>query len=90
MNVDPANPPTLYRPTGCDNCNQQGYSGRTGIYELIAIDDELRTLIHNGAAESELIRVARQKGPGIRDDGRARILNGDTTVEEVLRVTQEG
>ncbi|BFM14400.1 GspE family T2SS ATPase variant XcpR [Maricurvus nonylphenolicus] len=83
-------PPTLYRPKGCDECNQQGYSGRTGIYELIAIDDELRTLIHNGAAEAELIASARRKGPSIRDDGRARILNGETTVEEVLRVTQEG
>lgn len=90
LNVDPAQPPTLFRPKGCDNCNQQGYSGRTGIYELIAIDDELRTLIHNGAAESEVIASARRKGPGIRDDGRARILSGETTVEEVLRVTQEG
>ncbi len=84
-----ATPPTLYHAAGCEHCNQQGYLGRTGIYEVIAVDDNLRALIHQRASEAELIALARQRSPGIRDDGRARILAGDTTVEEVLRVTHE-
>ncbi|MYM62965.1 type II secretion system ATPase GspE [Pseudomaricurvus sp. HS19] len=84
-----ATPPTLYHAAGCEHCNQQGYLGRTGIYEVIAVNDNLRALIHQRAPEAELITLARQRSPGIRDDGRARILAGDTTVEEVLRVTHE-
>lgn len=89
LNVSYDNPPTLYRPVGCDSCNNQGYSGRTGIYELIEVNETIRTLIHNRVSEAELFQQARQQGPGIRDDGRERILSGATTVEEVLRVTQE-
>ena len=89
LHADPANPPTIYRAKSCELCKQQGYQGRTGIYEMIAVDDRLRELIHNRVSEAELTTYARSKGPGIRDDGRARILAGFTTVEEVLRVTQE-
>ena len=81
--------PTIYRAAGCPACNQQGYRGRTGIYELVVFDDVMRTLVHNGAAEQELIRHARRLGPGIRDDGRRKVLEGVTTLEEVLRVTRE-
>ena len=87
LQLDINNPPTIYRPHGCEKCNHQGYSGRTGIYELIAIDAELRSLIHNRASEAELTACARTKGSGIRGDGIARILAGETSVEEVLRVT---
>jgi general secretion pathway protein E len=66
-----------------------GYRGRMGIYELVLIDDTMRTMIHDGAAEHDLERYARTLTPSIRDDGRAKILRGDTTVEEVLRVTRE-
>jgi len=82
-------PPTLYQPTGCAHCNRTGYSGRTGIYELVVIDRPMRTLIHNGAGEHELETLARQRTAGIREDGLRRVLNGDTTLEEVLRVTHE-
>jgi general secretion pathway protein E len=78
--------PTLYRP-GRDAGN--GYRGRTGIYELVVVDDQMRTMIHDGAAEHDLERYARTMTPSIRDDGRARILRGETTMEEVLRVTRE-
>jgi len=54
------------------------------------IDDTLRTLIHNCAAEAELIKHARQHSPSIRSDGRNRVLAGVTSLEELLRVTQEG
>ncbi|MDH4021936.1 MAG: type II secretion system protein GspE, partial [Gammaproteobacteria bacterium] len=65
-----------------------GYKGRTGIYELVTIDDELRTMIHDGAGEHELERYARTRSPSIRDDGLRRALAGTTTLEEVLRVTR--
>ena len=66
-----------------------GYRGRTGIYELVMVDDALRTLIHDGGAEAELERHARLSTPSIRDDGLAKVLRGATTLEEVLRVTRE-
>ena len=66
-----------------------GYRGRTGIYELIAVDDHMRTMIHDGASEQDLERYARTASPGIRDDGRRKVLAGETTLEEVLRVTRE-
>lgn len=86
LGVDPANPPTLYKPGPGPN---GGYAGRTGIYELIAVDEEMRAMIHDGASEQQLDRYARQFSPSIRDDGRRRVLAGETTVEEVLRVTRE-
>jgi general secretion pathway protein E len=77
--------PTLYRPgPGVD-----GYRGRTGIYELIVVDDRMRAMIHDGASEQELERHARQSTPSIREDGLDRVRRGETTIEEVLRVTRE-
>ncbi|MGM0451227.1 MAG: type II secretion system ATPase GspE [Pseudomonadota bacterium] len=90
LDADPDNPPTIYRHGGCDACNQLGYRGRMGIYEIIGIDEGLRTLIHDQAAEQALERAARERGPSIHADGVAKILNGTTTVEEVLRVTHRG
>jgi general secretion pathway protein E len=78
---------TLYRPGDCAECNHTGYRGRTGIYELIEIDDELRQMIHEGAGEQTMLAEARKRYPGIDADGRRRILTGETSVEEVLRVT---
>jgi general secretion pathway protein E len=78
--------PEIWRP-GRDAGN--GYRGRMGIYELVVVDDQMRTMIHDGAAEHDLERYARKHTPSIRDDGRAKILRGETTVEEVLRVTRE-
>ena len=86
LGVDAAEPPTLYHPGEGAN---GGYTGRTGIYELIPVDDAMRAMIHNGVSEQDLERYARTKGPGIRSDGRRRVLQGDTTVEELLRVTRE-
>jgi general secretion pathway protein E len=77
--------PTLYRPSDATN----GYRGRSGIYELILVDDQLRTMIHDGSAEHDLERYARTLTPSIRDDGRTKVLRGETTIEEVLRVTRE-
>jgi general secretion pathway protein E len=86
LGVDPDEPPTLYHPGEGTN---GGYTGRTGIYELIPVDDAMRAMIHNGVSEQDLERYARTRSPGIRSDGRRRVLQGETTVEELLRVTRE-
>ena len=82
-----SDPVQLYRAVGCEHCNMTGYRGRTGIYELIEIDEPLREAIHAGEGEQALLRIARQRSPGINTDGRRRILDGETSLEEVLRVT---
>jgi len=87
LRVDAPQPPQLFHARGCPHCNNSGYRGRTGIYEFIEIDDRLRTLIHERASEQDMIAYARTRSPSIGDDGRRRILAGETTVEEVLRVT---
>ena len=87
--LDPSEAPTLYHAGGCAECHQQGYRGRTGIYELVVFDEHLRTLIHSAASEQEMTRHARSLGPSIREDGRRKVLEGVTTVAEVLRVTRE-
>jgi general secretion pathway protein E len=79
----------VYEPAGCEQCQHSGYRGRTGIYELITIDDTIRQLIHDRASEMDTAGYARRRSPGIRDDGRDKILSGVTTVQEVLRVTLE-
>ena len=86
LGLGPDDPsPTLYRP----GPGPGGFRGRTGIYELVIVDDAMRTMIHDEAAEHELERYARTMTPSIRDDGLERVLRGETTVEEVLRVTRE-
>ena len=85
LDADPADPPTLYRPGDGDGT---GYRGRTGIYELIAVDDHMRGMIHDGESEQELERYARTMSPSIRADGVRKVLEGTTTLEEVLRVTR--
>ncbi len=79
----------IYRPTGCVHCRETGYSGRSGVYEFIGIDENLRAMIHARAAEQELKKYARTLFRSIRQDGYARVLRGDTSLEEVLRVTSE-
>ena len=89
MGFDSANPPQIYHGVGCAECNHSGYRGRQGIFELVVIDEETRSMIHNGVGELEIEKHARQKGFSIREDGKRRVLEGITTVEEVLRVTRE-
>lgn len=89
LKVDPYQSPTLYRPHGCPRCNQSGYAGRSGIYELVIIDDHMRNMIHNSQSEQDLEQYARTQTPSIRRDGIRLVLEGRTTLEEVLRVTRE-
>jgi general secretion pathway protein E len=80
---------TLYHASQCEQCNGTGYQGRTGIYELIPIDQTLRNMILDGAGEEKLEKHARLTRPSLRQDGLRRVLAGQTTLEEVLRVTRE-
>jgi general secretion pathway protein E len=80
----------LYKPTGCRSCNNLGYRGRTGIYELILVDDTLRNMIHEGASELALEEYAHSISQSISAHGRERILAGETSLEEVVRVTAAG
>ena len=89
VGLDFAKAPQIYHPVGCTNCRYTGYRGRQGIYELLLVDDEMRTLIHNNVSEQDIEKHARKYSPSIREDGRNQVLAGNTSVEEVLRVTRE-
>jgi len=81
----------LYRGRGCDNCKGTGYRGRIGIFELMAIDDELREMIIQGASTVALKRKAKEKGMRLLgQDGLFKALAGITSIEEVSRVCEEG
>lgn len=79
----------FYRPSSDASGRNAGYKGRTGLYELIVVDETLRGLIHQGAAESELLRHARQHTPAMLEDGWNKVIAGITSADEVLRVTRD-
>ena len=81
---------TVYTPTGCNACGHTGYSGRAGIYELLVADEGLAHLIHENADEARIRTHAHASGTlNLREDGVRHILNGITSVEELLRVTRD-
>ncbi|HUV04724.1 MAG TPA: type II secretion system ATPase GspE [Armatimonadota bacterium] len=82
--------PKLYRGCGCDQCKQTGYRGRTGIYELFLMDDRIRSLVLERAPAGAIRDVACEHGMRtLRQDGWNKVLDGITTAEEVVRVTQQ-
>jgi general secretion pathway protein E len=82
--------PKLYRGVGCAACAQTGYRGRSGIYEFLVIDDEVRKLIGAKADSTTIQRAAVFKGMStLRQEGAEKVLQGLTTTEEVVRVTQQ-
>lgn len=83
-------PVTLYRARTDLPDGAKAFTGRTGIYELIRLDDALRALIHARAAEAELEQAARKTAPSILDNGWAKVKAGMTTLDELLRVTRAG
>jgi len=87
MGVSSEHAPTIYSPQGCPECNHRGYMGRTGIYELISVDNVLRNLIHHGASEQDMLACARNSSASIRKDGILRVTDGTTSLDEVLRIT---
>jgi general secretion pathway protein E len=79
----------LYKGMGCEGCLQTGYLGRTGIFELLIVDDEIKEMITKRCAAHTIKQAAVEKGMStLRDDGLRKALAGETTLEEVCRVTQ--
>ena len=79
-----------YHPVGCTHCGNTGYKGRTGVYELMAVDDKVRALIHSRSSESQLFVAAEAAGlRSMREDGERLVADGVTSAEEVMRVTRE-
>jgi type IV pilus assembly protein PilB len=78
----------IFEPKGCKECNFQGFIDRTGIFEVLEIDDELKSIILKKPTEKEIFEVARKKGMiTLREDGILKVLAGETTIEEVLKET---
>jgi general secretion pathway protein E len=79
-----------YSAVGCPACNRSGYRGRTGIYELLTVDDDLRRLVHDRASEQALRAHAVARGmKSLRDDAMRWAAAGVISLEEAVRVTRE-
>ncbi len=80
---------TFYKGAGCNSCNGSGYHGRQGIFELMEMDSTIRELAFNHAPLNEIRQAAQAGGmKNLLEDGRTKILNGITTAEELVRITQ--
>ena len=80
---------TIYNPIGCVSCNHTGYRGRTGIHEQLIVDEKVREMMHDGRGEQAIEKYVRKTTPSIRQDGCDKVIKGETSLEEVLRVTRE-
>jgi general secretion pathway protein E len=79
-----------WHPVGCVQCSGTGYKGRTGVYELMVVDENVKELIHNRASEQDLAAAARAAGlKSMREDGDRLVDQGLTSAEEVIRVTRD-
>ncbi len=82
-----ADPPTIYRAVGCEFCSNIGYKGRLGIFEIMTVDDEIKALVVKHAASAQIREAAIAAGMRtLQQDGLSKVLNGTTSLEEVLRV----
>ena len=80
---------TLYKAVGCRQCRESGYSGRAGVYELLVTDKEIRRLCTAGASSGTIREHALKAGmQTLRQSGYGRVLRGETTLEEVQRITR--
>ncbi len=90
LDMAPGSNITLYRGAGCAACSQTGYRGRTGIFELMVLDDEIRRLIGSKADSTAIKHAATARGMvTLKQEGAERVLQGHTTLEEVMRITQQ-
>ena len=81
-------PKKVFKGNGCAHCNLTGYLGRTAVHELIVVDDDIRRMIVKGASGTDIFKAAQEKGTrSLRQDAYQRALIGETTLEEVLRIT---
>ena len=88
LGFDATVPLQLFRAVGCEQC-QHGYRGRIGIYELISVTPAISALIHQGGSEQALLGEARKASLSLFQDGRQRVIDGLTSLDELLRVTRE-
>ncbi|MBT8042673.1 MAG: Flp pilus assembly complex ATPase component TadA, partial [Pontiella sp.] len=80
----------IYEAVGCDECRGNGYKGRTGIFEILPVTDEIRPLVIAHASASDIKRTSLEHGMRtLREDGWDKVLAGVTTIDEILRVTEE-
>ncbi|MBX3307172.1 MAG: type II secretion system protein GspE, partial [Nitrospira sp.] len=90
LDLPPGSAVTLYRGAGCTACSQTGYRGRTGIFELMVLDDDIRRLIGGKADSTAIKQTAIAKGMvTLKQEGAERVIQGHTTLEEVMRITQQ-
>jgi general secretion pathway protein E len=90
LDVAPDSTATLFRGAGCVACSQTGYRGRTGIFELMVLNDEIRRLIGTKADSTAIKHAAITNGMvTLKQEGAERVLQGHTTLEEVMRITQQ-
>ncbi|MFA5984159.1 MAG: type II secretion system ATPase GspE [Methylococcaceae bacterium] len=80
---------TVYQPQGCPECHQAGYKGRDGIFEIIPINGTMRNLIHECAGDQVLEQQARMFSRSIQHSALEKVLNGDTSLDEAIRITQK-
>ncbi len=87
LGADPLNPPTIWHPVGCPDCNSQGYKGRVGCVEILHMDDEIDDIIATGGHKSQLKAAARRKGfKSMVDDGILKIYEGVTSLDAVTKI----
>ncbi len=81
---------TTWHPVGCEHCAHTGYKGRTGVYELMAVNDQVQSLIHSRAPDHDVVAAARSAGlRSMREDGDRLVQSGVTSLAEVVRVTRD-
>ena len=78
-------PSVIYQSKGCDHCNQTGYMGRSALYELLSINDDIKELIYNEASEAQILESAKSHST-LREQARQMVLAGDTSLYEAIRV----
>ncbi len=78
----------LYRPNGCAQCSNTGYNGRIGVYEMLPVDETVRKMIHEESPEELIVEYTRKKNPGLREEGIRIVKEGQTSMEEILRIIQ--
>ncbi|WP_019866435.1 type II secretion system ATPase GspE [Methylovulum miyakonense] len=79
----------IFQPEGCDKCKHSGFKGRAGIFELIAIDSTMRNMINEHVGEQELEQHARLASRSIQQSALAKVLAGETSLDEAIRITQK-
>lgn len=89
LNLADGEMPTIYRAKGCGRCGQSGYEGRVGVYELMVVDETLRKMIHDNASEEAMAAHAFREAASLARCGFNHVLNGATSIDEVLRVVRQ-